>query len=70
LDAFHHLKHVENIAALKSQPPPPPPLPLMETYPGAGAVLSDYIAEPQNRYTQGYLEMNLQKHSLLPICDA
>jgi len=45
LDAFRYLEHVENIAHSDSQTPPPP-LPQTESFPGAGAPLSNYIAEP------------------------
>jgi hypothetical protein len=59
LDTFPYLEQLEHITHSKSQPPPPP-LPQTETYPGAGAPLGDYIAEPWERDTQGCLETNLQ----------
>jgi len=61
LDSFPYLEHVENIADLESQPPPPSQ-PWMESYPGARAPLSDYIAEPWERDAKGCLEMNLQNN--------
>jgi len=65
LGALPDLEHVENIAASDSQPPPPPLR--TEIYPGAGAPLIDYIAEPWERNTQGCLETNLQNNPYSPL---
>jgi len=51
---FAYLEHIEIIADSESQPPPPP-LPQMETYPGAGAPLADFIAEPWQMTLRGTL---------------
>jgi hypothetical protein len=52
LDTFPNLEHIEKIADSESQPQPHP-LPQTETYPGAGAPLSNYIAEPRERDAEG-----------------
>jgi len=60
-DRFTYLEQVENIA--DSEYLPPPPLLLWtEKYPGAGAPLSNYIAEPLECDTQGFLDTNLQNN--------
>jgi hypothetical protein len=59
LDTFLYHEPVQNIADSEAQPLPPP-LPGTGTYPSAGALPRDYIAEPSERDAQGGVEMNLQ----------
>jgi hypothetical protein len=66
LDVFPYLKHVENIADLKSQTLPPTQ-PGTKTYPGTDTLLSDYIAELWECNAQGYLETNLQNNPYYPV---
>jgi len=66
LDAFPYLEHIENIADLESQPLPAH-VPRAEIYPGAGAPLIDYIAQPLERDAQGCLEPNLQNNHYNPF---
>jgi hypothetical protein len=65
LHVFPYLEHVENIA--DSEPQPPSPLPRTEIYPGASALLIEYIAEPWERDAQGFLETNLQNNLHYPF---
>jgi len=66
LDAFpYRVEYVENIADSESQLPPP--LLQMEIYPGAGAPLIHYIAEPWERDAQGCLETNLLINPYYPF---
>jgi hypothetical protein len=66
LHAFTYLKHLEHIADSECHPPPTR-LPRTETYPGAGAPMNDYLAEPWERNAQGFLETNLQNNPDYPF---
>jgi hypothetical protein len=63
---FPYLEHGANIVDSKSQRPPPP-LPLTESYPGAGAPLGDYIADPWQCHAQGRRETNLPNNPYYPF---
>jgi hypothetical protein len=63
---FPYLEHLEHIAGLGSHLLPAPLL-RIETYPCAGALLSDYIAEPWKRDGYGFLERNLQYNPYYPF---
>jgi hypothetical protein len=66
LNAFPYLKNVEKTADSESQPSPPP-LPQTDTYPGAGALLSDDIAEQWERNAHGCFETKLQNNPYYPF---
>jgi hypothetical protein len=58
LHGFCYLDHIENITDSESQPPPAIVL-QTDTNPGACALLSNSIAEPWQRHSQGCLETKL-----------
>jgi len=66
LDKFPYLEHLENFADTESLPTPLPPS-WTETYPGAGAPLSEYISVTQERDAQGWLETNLHSNPYYPF---
>jgi hypothetical protein len=66
LEAFPYREHIENIPDSEFQPLPPP-LPQTDSYPGAGAPLTNYIAAPWEPDTQGCLETNLRNNPYYPF---
>jgi hypothetical protein len=66
LDSFPCLEHVENITGSEFQPSTPPLL-RTETYLGAGAALSDYIAELWERDAHSCIQTNQQNNPYYPV---
>jgi len=66
LEVFPYLEHVQNITDSQSQLQPPP-LPQMDSYPGAGAALIEYIAEPWELDAPGCFDTNRQNNPYYPI---
>jgi len=66
LDVFPYLEHLENVANSESQLLPPP-LPRTQTYPGAGAPLSNYIADLCECDALGWRQMNLGNNANYPF---
>jgi len=66
LDVLHYLEHLENVADSQSQSPLPPQL-RTESFAGAGAPRSHYIAGPWERNTQSCLKTNLQYNPYYPF---
>jgi hypothetical protein len=66
VSGLHKSEHDENIAACECQPAPHP-LSRTETYPGAGAAVSESIAVPWQYNAQRFLKTNLQIDRYYPL---